>query len=299
MTGILLIRDLAVVLLIAGAAAWLCRRLGLSAIVGYLVAGAIIGPHTPPFALVADLDRVQTLAQLGLVFLIFSIGLNLSLSRLKRLGLSVILATAIGAVLVLNGGRLFGWALGWGVTASLFLAAMLMVSSSAIISKVLDELNLTHERPGQLALGMTVLEDVVAILMLTLLTSLIQFGGDKPPPLMPTFGALGAFVVFIALMSLLIMPKLLARVSRGGLPEIRTLLVGGLLLALAWLAVKVGYSLALGAFVFGAIVGSTRYKADIERSFEGLDQTFGAVFFVAVGMLVDFSVLVKDRKSVV
>lgn len=293
MTGILLIRDLAVVLVIAGAAAWLCRRLGLSAIVGYLVAGAIIGPHTPPFALVADLDRVQTLAQLGLVFLIFSIGLNLSLSRLKRLGLSVILATAIGAVVVLGGGRLFGWTLGWSVTASLFLAAMLMVSSSAIISKVLDELNLTHERPGQLALGITVLEDVVAILMLTLLTSLIQFGGEKPPPLLPTLGTLGAFVVFIALLSLLIMPNLLARVSRGASPEIRTLLVGGLLLSLAWLAVKVGYSLALGAFVFGAIVGSTRYKADIERSFEGLDQTFGAVFFVAVGMLVDFKVLLE------
>ncbi len=293
MSGILLIRDLAVVLLIAGVAAWLCQRLGLSAIVGYLVAGAVIGPHTPPFALVADADRVQTLAQLGLVFLVFSIGLNLSLSRLKRLGLSVIAATAIGAIVVLIGGRLFGWAIGWSVTASLFLAGMLMVSSSAIISKVLDELNLTHERAGQLALGVTVLEDVVAIAMLTLLTSLVQFGGAKPPPLVPTLGALTAFIVFIALLSLLIMPKLLARLSRSVLPEIRTLIVGGLLLSLAWLAVQVGYSLALGAFIFGAIIGSTRYKDDIERIFRGLDQTFGAVFFVAVGMLVDFRTLLE------
>lgn len=293
MTGILLIRDLAVVLVIAGAAAWLCQRLGLSAIVGYLVAGTIIGPNTPPFALVADLDRVQTLAQVGLVYLVFSIGLNLSISRLRRLGLSVIVATVIGAVVVLNGGRLFGWALGWSVTASLFLAAMLMVSSSAIISKVLEELNLTHERAGQLALGVTVLEDVVAITMLTLLTSLVQFGGATPPPLVPTLGALAAFIVFIAMLSLLIIPKLLARLSRSALPEIRTLIVGGLLLSLSWLAVKVGYSLALGAFVFGAIIGSTRHKADIERVFCGLDQTFGAVFFVAVGMLVDFRVLLE------
>lgn len=293
MSGILLIRDLAVVLIIAGMAAWLCQRLGLSAIVGYLVAGAVIGPHTPPFALVADADRVQTLAQLGLVFLIFSIGLNLSLSRLKRLGLSVIVATVIGAVLVLNGGRLFGLALGWSGTASLFLAAMLMVSSSAIIGKVLDELNLTHERPGQLALGMTVLEDVVAITMLTLLTSLVAFGGAQPPPLLPTLGALGAFIVFIALMSLLIVPKLLARLSQNALPEIRTLIVVGMLLSLAWLAVQVGYSLALGAFVLGAIIGSTRYKDDIERVFRGMDQMFGAVFFVAVGMLVDFRVVLE------
>jgi len=290
-TGILLIQDLAVVLVTAGAAAWLCQRLGLSAIVGYLVAGAIIGPNTPPFALVADLDRVQTLAQLGLVFLVFSIGLTLSISRLQRLGLSIIVATVIGAMLVLNGGRLGGLALGWSGTAGLFLAAMLMVSSSAIISKVLDELNLTHERPGQLALGMTVLEDVVAITMLTLLTSLIQFGGAKPPPILPTIGALSAFIVLIALMSLLVMPKLLARLNRNALPEIRTLVVGGLLLTLAWLAVKVGYSLALGAFIFGAIVGSTRYKDDIELVFRGMDQIFGAVFFVAVGMLVDFRVM--------
>lgn len=294
MTGIYLIQDLAVVLVIAGAVAWLCQRLGLSAIVGYLAAGAIIGPNTPPFALVSDLDRVQTLAQLGLVFLVFSIGLNLSLSRLKRLGLSVIVATIIGALLMLNVGRLAGSVLGWSVTASLFLAAMLMVSSSAIISKVLDELNLTHERPGQLALGVTVLEDVVAITMLTILTSLVAFGGEQPPALAPTLGKLGAFIVFVALMSLLVMPKLLTRLSTGASSETRTLIVGGLLLALAVLAVKVGYSLALGAFIFGAIIGSTRYKDDIERVFSGLDQIFGAVFFVAVGMLVDFRVLVES-----
>jgi len=292
MEGILLIRDLAVVLVTAGIAAWVCQRLGLSAVVGYLVAGAVIGPFTPPFAFVTDLDRVQTLAQIGLVFLIFSIGLNLSLSRLKRLGISTVVATVIGAILVMNGCRIFGWAMGWTTTASLFLASMLMVSSSAIISKVLAELNLTHERPGQLALAVTVFEDLVAISMLTLLTSLIQFGQDRPPSLLPMLMTLAAFIVFLAIMSLLIMPKLLARLSRGAEPEIRTLVVAGVLLSVAWLAVRVGYSLALGAFIFGVIVGSTQYKADIERGFDGLRQLFGAVFFVAVGMLVDFRLLV-------
>jgi CPA2 family monovalent cation:H+ antiporter-2 len=94
-------------------------------------------------------------------------------------------------------------------------------------------------------------------------------------------------------MSLLIVPKLLARLSRNSLPEIRTLIVVGLLLSLAWLADQVGYSLALGAFLLGAIIGSTRYKDDIERVFRGMDQTFGAVFFVAVGMLVDFRVMLE------
>ncbi|HRT58859.1 MAG TPA: cation:proton antiporter [Candidatus Paceibacterota bacterium] len=293
MTGIVFIRDLAVVLVTAGIAAWVCQRLGLSAVVGYLLAGAIIGPFTPPFALVADLDRVQTLAQIGLVFLVFSIGLNLSLSRLKRLGLSTVVATAISAILVLNGCRIFGWTMGWTTTASLFLAGMLMVSSSAIISKVLEELNLTHERPGQLALAVTVLEDLVAITMLTLLSSLAQYKGAASPSLLPTLGTLGAFIVFLAVMALLIIPKLLARLSREATLEIRTLVVAGLLLSLASLAVSVGYSLALGAFIFGVVVGSTRYKSDIERGFDGLRQLFGAVFFVAVGMMVDFRLLLE------
>ncbi len=295
MPGIPLIGDLAVVLVIAGGVAWLCQRLRLSVVVGYLVAGAVIGPNTPPFALVADLERVETLAQLGLVFLVFWIGLNLSLSRLRNLGFSVIAATAIGALLILNACRLLAWALGWSNTAGLFLAGLLMVSSSAIIGKVLDELNLVHERPGQLALGVTVLEDVVAVAMLTLLTSVAQLGGGQPPPgLLTTLGGLGAFVVALAVGLLLLTQRLLDRLSREAAPEVRTLAVAGLLLLLAWGAVRAGYSPALGAFVFGTVMGSTRYKADLERAFDGLHQIFGAVFFVAVGMQVDFRLLAAD-----
>ncbi len=285
------IRDLAVVTLVAGAAGWLCRRLGLSAVVGYLAAGIVIGPYTPPFQLVASKERVEMLAEFGLVFLIFSVGLGLSLGRLKRLGLSVALGTAISALLVLNLCRLFGATLGWSSTESLFLAGMLMVSSSAIIAKVLDELGALHERWGQLALGISVLEDVVAVVMLTLLTSLVKFGGAQAPSVWPTLGKLSAFVVFLLFLSLLVVPRLLKALAREGAGELRTLLLVGLVLGLAWLATEVGYSLALGAFVLGAIVAGTRYKAEVERSFEALQQTFGAVFFVAIGMLFDFKLL--------
>lgn len=294
MQGSEFIRDLAVVTLVAGAAGWLCRRVGLSAVVGYLVAGIIIGPYTPPFQLVADKERVEMLAEFGLVFLIFSVGLGLSLGRLKRLGLSVALGAAISALLVLNLCRLFGAALGWSSTESLFLAGMLMVSSSAIIAKVLEELNASHERWGQLALGISVLEDVVAVVMLTLLSSLVKFGGAQAPSVWPTLGKLSAFVVFLLFLSLLVVPRLLKSLAREGAGELRTLLLVGMVLGLAWLATEVGYSLALGAFVLGAIVAGTRYKAEVERSFEALQQTFGAVFFVAIGMLFDFKLLAES-----
>lgn len=287
----LLIADLAVVLTIAGVAAWLCQRAGLSVVVGYLIAGSIIGPFTPPFALVTDLGRVQTLAEIGLVFLIFSIGMSLSLSRLRRLGVSVVLAALISSILLLNICRTVGWAMGWSLTASLFLAGMMMCSSSAIISKVLEELNLTHERPGQMALGLTVMEDLVAITMLTFLTSFAAYGQGGSGSWLGTLGGVGSFVVLLALISLLLVPKLLAYLSKDAAPEVRTLVVAGLLLSVAWLAAQGGYSLALGAFVFGAIVGSTRFKVDVERAFDGMRQLFGAVFFVAIGMLVDFRLL--------
>jgi CPA2 family monovalent cation:H+ antiporter-2 len=132
---------------------------------------------------------------------------------------------------------------------------------------------------------------MIAIAMLTLLASIAQFGGANAVSVLPTLGKLGAFVVFLVFLSLLIVPKLLSRLTRETHPEVRTVVVGGILLTLSWLAVEVGYSLALGAFVFGAIVGSTRFKSDIEGVFEGLRQVFGAVFFVAVGVMVDFKLL--------
>lgn len=291
MQGIDFIRDLAVVMVVAGVVGWACRRIGLSVVVGYLAAGIIVGPYTPPFQLVSSLDRVQALAQFGLVFLVFSIGMGLSLGRLQRLGITLVLATFIGAILVLNLCRLFGIALGWPSLQSLFLAGMLMVSSSAIISKVLEEVNASHERAGQLALGITVLEDVVAIVMLTMLTSIVQLGGQQTTAIWPIVGKLSAFVVFLVFLSLLAVPNLLSLLTREGNEELRTIILAGLLLALAWLAASVGYSMALGAFILGAIVAGTRYKAEVEQTFDAMRHIFGAVFFVAIGMLFDFRLL--------
>lgn len=293
MVGLDFIRDLAVVMVIAGAAGWICRRVGLSLVVGYLVAGAIIGPFTPPFQLVKDLDRVQMLSQLGLVFLIFAIGLDLGFQRLRRLGLSVALGTFVGALFVFYACRLVGLAWGWSNMQSLFLAGMMMVSSSAIIAKVLQELEATHQRSGQLALGVTVLEDMVAVIMLTLLSTVVNVDGAASAKLTRTMGGLGAFVVGLVLVSLLFVPRLLDRLARGGAGEVRTILVAGMLLSAAWLAARAGYSLALGAFLLGVIVASTPQKPEIERLFEGLRDMFGAVFFVAIGMLVDFRLLAE------
>ena len=286
MHGIDFIKDLAVVMLVAGLVGWACHRAGLSVVVGYLLAGVVIGPYTPPFQLVSGKESIETLASVGLVFLMFSIGMGLSLRKLRRLGLSLVLATFTGAILMYNLTRAFGGALGWSALDTTFLAAMLMVSSSAIISKVLQETGVTHEKSGQLAMGVAVLEDVVAIVMLTILNSLIQIGGAHAS-VGGTLGLLGAFIALAGIGGLLIVPWLLKKMSISAGEELPTIVVAGLLFIMAFLADRAGFSLALGAFMLGAIVAETPHRTQVGRAFEGMRDVFSAVFFVSIGMLID------------
>jgi len=301
MHGIQFIHDLAVILLVAGFVGWICQRLGLSVVVGFLAAGMVVGPYTPPFTLVSDVGRIETLANVGLVFLMFSIGLRLSVRKLRFLGMPLMLATCGGALIVYYLARLLGAALGWNSTESLFLAGMLMVSSSAIISKVLQETGENHERSGQLAMGISVLEDVVAIVMLTLLNSLVEMGGmgGHQSSLGHTLGMLGAFVALVGVGGLLAVPWLLRKMSIAADEELQTLGIAALLFGLAVLANYAGYSPALGAFLLGTIVAETPHRHQVERTFEGLRDVFSAVFFVAIGMQINVHEMVGSAGLIV
>ncbi len=292
MHGIDFIQDLAVITAAAGFFGWACQRIGLSMVVGFIAAGILVGPSTPPFALVSDSGHIATAAQVGLVFLMFSIGLRLSLRRLRRLGLSLLGAVFAAAGVIYYLSRVFGTLMGFEGTESLYLAAMFMVSSSAIISKVLAETGLTHERSGQLAMGITVLEDVVAVVMLTVLNSVVQFGGrGRSAEITETIGLFGAFVALAVIAGLLLVPWLLRRMSIAVGEELQTLGMAGLLFSLAMIAERAGYSLALGAFLLGTIVAETPHRHQIERTFGGMRDVFSAVFFVAIGMQIDVRLL--------
>lgn len=294
MEGLDLLQDLAVVLLIAGGAGWAARRVGLSAVVGYLAAGLVIGPHTPPFSLVLDEGQVRALAQLGLVFLMFSMGMGLSIGRLRRLGAPLVFAAVIGALIILNACRAIGLLAGWTHAESLCVAGMLMVSSSAVISKSVADFGLAHERAGQLALGITVIEDAVAVAMLAYIGTL---GGHEASGTAPVFGILGilaAFVALVLVLGLIVVPRVLRPAMRHGGLEIVTLLLAGVMFGLATLAVRAGYSAALGAFLLGAIVAEGPFRARVERAFSGLRDTFTGVFFVAVGMTIDPRLLLAN-----
>lgn len=287
MHGFQFIQDLAVILLVAGVVGWVCQQVGLSVVVGFLVAGMVVGPHTPPITLVEDVERVDTLAQIGLVFLMFSIGLQLSVRKLRRLGLSLLFATFVGAMITYQLSRIFAVSLGWSAREGLFLAGMLMVSSSAIISKILHETGTNHERSGQLAMGVAVLEDVVAVVMLTILNSMVTLGKGRGAQVPETLLMLGAFVVLASIAGLLLVPWFLKRMSMAAEEELQTLGIAALLFGLAVVAQTAGYSLALGAFLLGTIVAETPHRHQVERTFEGMRDVFSAVFFVAIGMQID------------
>lgn len=292
MQGIDFIQDLAVVMLVAGLVGWVCHRLGLSVIVGFLAAGMVIGPFTPPFSLVTDEARIETLAQVGLVFLMFSIGMKLSLRKLRRLGWPLVVATFVTALVVYNLSRLAAPWFGLTGVSAVFFAAMIIVSSSAIISKVLQESGLNHDKAGQMAMGVTVLEDVVAVISLALLNSVVLIGGlGGESKVGETLGSLSAFVVLAVVVGLLAVPWLLRRLAESASEELQTLVVAGLMLGLALTAQKAGYSLAMGAFILGSIVAETPYRAQVERVFEGTRDMFSAVFFVSIGMQIDVRML--------
>ncbi|HSY54483.1 MAG TPA: cation:proton antiporter, partial [Opitutaceae bacterium] len=286
--GIDFIQDLAVIFVAASLAGWVCQRLGLSVVVGYLAAGILVGPKTVLWPLVVNADDIAALMQIGLVFLMFGLGLRLSLRRLRQMGGAMFAAAGCTVLVMYSLSRLLGVTLGWNGTESLFLAGMLMVSSAVIISKVLHATGLTHERAGQLAMDLTMVEDIVAVVMLTLLSAVVEFGGlGHAASVGETLGLLGAFVALTGVAGLLVVPWLLRRLSTSASEELQTLGVAGMLFALALMAQRAGYSLALGAFWFGIIVAGTAHRTQVERTFEGMRDVFSALFFTAVGMQID------------
>jgi CPA2 family monovalent cation:H+ antiporter-2 len=283
-----LIQDLAIVLLAAGITGLICRRIGLSVIVGYLLAGIVVGPYTPPFCLVSSIPNIEMLSQVGLVFLMFAIGLGLSISKLGRMGLPTILATGLGALFVVCMTRLLGIGCGWTGMQSAFVAGIFVVSSSAVIARIVEELRLTHEPFAQRAVAVTVMEDIVAVVTLTILAGIsgseTSAGADIPGVL----ALMGAFVVLLVGGGLLLVPKLFKRIGgENADPELQTIVVAGLLFLLAISAAKAGYSLALGAFLLGAMVAEMPQKKKVEASFSGMRDLFSSVFFVSIGMMID------------
>lgn len=286
------IQDLAVIMLVAGVITVLFHRFKQPVVLGYIVAGVIIGPYTPPFVLIHDQQTIATFAELGVMFLMFSLGLEFSLRKLAHVGATALVAALAEIVLMIWIGYELGGVFGWGSMDSLFLGSILAISSTTIIIKALDELGMKRERFAHLIFGILIVEDVLAIGMIALLSAIATSGSVSTEGALATMGMLALFMVVSLVLGILIVPRILDYVAKFGSNEMLLITVLGILFGFCLVVVKMDYSIALGAFVIGAVMAESRQLHLIERLVEPIKDMFSAIFFVAIGLMFDPSVLI-------
>ena len=287
------LQDLAVVMIVAAVVTVTFQWLRLPVVLGYILAGVIIGPHTPPSPLIGDEATIRTLAELGVVFLMFSLGLEFSLRQLRKVGLAALLAALLEILLMVWVGYEIGRAFGWKTMDCIFLGAILSISSTTIIVKALGELGRTKERFAELIFGILVIEDLLAIVMLALLSGVAKTESLETAKVISTTAQLIVFLAVALVLGLLAVPRLLAYVARFKSNEMLLVTVLGLCFGVSLLAVKMNYSVALGAFLIGAVIAEAREVGRIESLLEPIRDMFSAVFFVAIGLMIDPKLLVQ------
>lgn len=296
-----LLQDLAVVMAVAAATTALCRFFRQPVVLGYLIAGFLIGPHTPPFAFVKDIHSIHTMAELGLVFLMFALGLEFSLPKLTRVGLRAALAGSVQILVMFAAGTELGAFLGWNRADRIFLGAMLSISSTTIIVKVLMDLKVEREDFAQVVFGILIIEDIAAILLLSLLPGLgagEAAAGETTAAAFGTFFQISFFALFFLVAGLSLIPRLLEWVSRFRSREALGITALGLCLLGALSAEGAGFSVALGAFLAGAVIAASPESARVEAWFHPVRDMFSVLFFVSAGMLIDPNILWTHRWAV-
>jgi CPA2 family monovalent cation:H+ antiporter-2 len=287
------LQDLAIVMSVAALATIIFRQLHQPVVLGYIMAGVVIGPHTPPFAMIADEHAIETLAELGIIFLMFALGLEFSLRKLKQVGATAFIGASLEILLMILAGYGLGRFFGWNQMDSIFLGAILSISSTTIIVKALEGLGKTREHFASLIFGILIVEDILAILMIALLSGFARTGELQAQAAGVTILSLGSFLGTLLVAGLIIVPRLLNYVARFKSDEMLLITVVGLCFGISLVTVKLGYSVALGAFLVGAIIAEARQIYKIESLMHPVRDLFSAVFFVSIGMLIDPVLLAK------
>jgi CPA2 family monovalent cation:H+ antiporter-2 len=293
MHAISFIQDLAVIMLVAGVVTILFHRLKQPVVLGYIVAGFIIGPHTPPFGLIHDEDTIKTLAELGVIFLMFCLGLEFSLRKLFKVGATAFIAAFLEIILMIWIGYEIGRWFDWNTMDSLFLGAILAISSTTIIVKALNDLKMKNQRFAQLIFGVLIVEDILGIGIIALLSSIAVSGTVSSGEVFSTVGKLSLFMIVALVIGILLVPRLLEYVAKFESNEMLLITVLGLCFGFCLLVVKLEYSMVLGAFLIGAIMAESRQLLKIERLIEPVRDMFSAIFFVAIGLMIDPQILLQ------
>ena len=288
-----LIQDLALILVVAGIVTIVFKRLKQPLVLGYILAGFLVSPHMPYTASVVDSENIHLWADIGVMFLLFSLGLDFSFKKIVKMGASPIISACSIIFSMSMLGVIVGQLFGWGRMDCIFLGGMLAMSSTTIIYKAFDDLGLRQQQFAGLVMSVLILEDILAIVMMVLLSAIASGNNPDGSQMVGSVLRIVFFLVLWLVVGIFAIPAILRQVRQQINNEVLLIVSLGLCCAMAVFSTKVGFSSAFGAFIMGSILAETIEAERIEKLVEPVKNLFGAVFFVSVGMLVDPKILVE------
>lgn len=288
-----LVKDLALILVVAGIVTIVFKKLKQPLVLGYVVAGFLVSPHMPYIMSVADRADISTWGDIGVMFLLFSLGLDFSFKKILKMGASPIISTCSIVFCMMMLGIVTGHLFGWSRMDSIFLGGMLAMSSTTIIYKAFDDLGLRQQRFAGLVMSVLILEDILAIVMMVMLSAMANGSNPDGGQMIGSLMKIGFFLILWFVVGIFLIPLMLRSMRKFINNETLLIVALGLCCAMAVLSTKVGFSSAFGAFVMGSILAETIEAERIIKVVEPVKNLFGAVFFVSVGMLVDPAILVE------
>ncbi len=284
-----ILKDFAVIMIIAGAITLLFRVLRQPPVLGYLIAGLLAGPYIFPIPPVTDIHTITLLAELGLVLLLFGLGLEFSWSKIREIGLAVLFIGVIEILVMICLGYGLGRLFGWSRTDALFLGAAMHISSTVIIMKILGDLGKLQLLSSRIIMGILVVEDFAAVVIITVLSGIGTIGIADIGSIGSLMLRLGIFVIASLGLGALIIPRIMGFVAKFHSKEVILITSLGLCFGMALLGDYLELSVAAGAFIMGALIGDTKQSEEVDEVVSPVRNMFAAIFFVAIGMLIDVS----------
>jgi monovalent cation:H+ antiporter-2, CPA2 family len=289
----LILQDFAVIMIVASVMTLIFYKLKQPVVIGFIVAGIIIGPYSPPFSLIHNLDVLNLFAELGVILLLFTVGMEFPIQKLRDVGRKAIIIASSEAFGTLIIGFIVALSLGLGFYDSLFIALAISVTSTVIIMRVLGELNMMKDESATLILGTTIIEDIIVISLLAIFQSTGASGEISINEIMVSVGITLAFIAGVLIIGSKIIPKLLDIVARTNQHDVLIVAAVGVAFGLAFISFQLGISVAAGAFFAGVLVAESRSHAVTSVLANPVKDIFAALFFVSVGALMDFSLIPK------
>lgn len=288
-----LVIDLAYILIVAGIVTIIFKRLRQPLVLGYIIAGFLAGPKMPYTPSVADVESISDWSQIGVIFLMFTLGLEFSFKKIVKMGLSPILAAISVMLCMISVGSGVGHLFGWSNMDRLFLGGMLAMSSTTIIYKAFDDLGIRTRKFVSSVLSVLIIEDILGILLMVILSALAVSRKFEGMQLINNLLHLGYFLILWFIVGVFIIPLFLRKFNRYINSETLLIVSVGLCFMMVVISSSVGYSPAFGAFMMGSILAETVEAEQIEKAISSLKDFFGAIFFVSVGMMVDYGILAQ------